>query len=65
MENLKFIKRIVLTSAFMVGSGLTIAGGIGIFVGHEKFLYATIMIAGIIFLVIGWLVIPKIFRRLG
>lgn len=65
MENLKFIKRIVLTSVFMVGSGLTIAGGIGIFVGHEKFLYTTIMIVGIIFLVIGWLVIPKIFRRLG
>lgn len=65
MENLKFIKRIVLTSVFMVGSGLTIAGGIGIFVGHEKFLYTTIMIAGIIFLVIGWLVIPKIFKRLG
>lgn len=64
MENLKFIKRIVLATTFTVGSGLTIAGGMGIFVGRERFLYAILMIAGIIFLVIGWLVIPGIFRRL-
>lgn len=64
MENLKFLKRIVLATVFMVGSGLTIAGGMGIFIEHEKFLYTIIMIAGIIFLVIGWPVISRIFRRL-
>ena len=63
MENLKFIRQIVLATVFIVGSGLTIVGGIGISAGHEKLPNTIIMIIGIIFLVIDWLILPGILKK--